>query len=197
MLCTFGSRVGKGSEEKRRGAGNYVPRDSVFRRVLFKQAAVRSYADHFADDRRVLKLAVRQPYFHDAEILFGGNGDAVHHRQRRLVGRNAVAHQHIRELAPAIRHVLVADLVRETTAIPVSNILPYRRDALPHQKQHAVHDQFWRQHLGHTDRLFHRVEIIQLDVTLQRPIGVMRQMAPQRPTTGKRMVLLWLWLLLL
>jgi hypothetical protein len=44
---------------------------SVFRRVFFKQAPVRSYADHFVDDGSILKLAIGQPNFNDAEILFG------------------------------------------------------------------------------------------------------------------------------
>jgi hypothetical protein len=39
--------------------------------VLFEQAAVGGYANHFIYDGRILKLAVCQPDLHDAEILFG------------------------------------------------------------------------------------------------------------------------------
>ena len=119
MRGTYGSPVRRFSE-------------LVLRRVLFEQAAVGGYADHFIYDGRILKLAIGQPNFNDAEILFGRNGDAIHHRQHRLVDRNAVANQHVRELAPAIGHVLVAAFILATTAIPVSNILQYGRDALPH-----------------------------------------------------------------
>jgi len=69
---------------------------SVFRRVLFEQAAVRGYADQFVYDGRILELAVCQPNLYNAKILFGGNGDAIHRGQQRLVGRNAVAHQRVR-----------------------------------------------------------------------------------------------------
>ncbi len=106
--------------------------ESVFGCVLFEQTPVRSYAHYFIYYRRVLKFAVCQPNFHNAEILFGRNGDAIHHGQKCLVGRYAVAHQRVCQLSPAIRHVLVANFVGETSSIPVSNIFPYGRNALPH-----------------------------------------------------------------
>ena len=91
--------------------GDVYPPSSVLRRVLFKQAAMRGYAHHFIDHRRILKLAVCQPDLDNAEVLFGGNGYAIHRRQQRLVGGNAVAHQCIRQLPPTILHVLVAHFV--------------------------------------------------------------------------------------
>ena len=70
-------RFGRGGNQRfpgflrRRGAGTVVPRDLVFRCVLFKQAPMRGYASHFVNDGCVLKLAVCQPNLHNAEILFG------------------------------------------------------------------------------------------------------------------------------
>ena len=112
--------------------GGACPPSLVLWRVLFEQAPVRNYASHLVNYGRILKLAVCQPNFHDAEIFFGWNGYAIHHWEQCLGGGNAVAHQDVRQLAPAIMHVLVADLVWETAAIPVSNIFPYGRNALPH-----------------------------------------------------------------
>ena len=97
-------------------AWNYVPpvrgfSDLVFGRVLFEQTTMWCYSHDFIDHCCILKFAIRQPNLHDAEILFGGNGDAIHHRQQRLVGRNAVSNQHICQLTPTIWHIFVTNFI--------------------------------------------------------------------------------------
>ena len=56
----------------------------IFGRVPLEQAPVRSYSGKIANHRRILIVAICEPNFNNAKILFGRYRDSVHVRKQRL-----------------------------------------------------------------------------------------------------------------
>ena len=70
--------------------------------------------------------------------------------------------------------MVVADLVRETSAITILGVFPCGNDAVAHDKEHAVLDENLWQRLGDGNGLLHSSELIDTLVAIRRPVGVVR-----------------------